>query len=67
MGKIHWKRIQGVIIKLTKNKQLDDVLLRDNIKDLFDGYRYISKTFTEKCIVDKIWMDIVNAINDSYR
>ena len=52
---------------MTKNKQLDDVLLRDNIKDLFDGYRYLSKTFTEKCIVDKIWMDVVNAINDSYR
>lgn len=55
------------MIKLTKNKRLDDTLLRDNIKDLFKEYRHFSKTFTEKCIIDKIWMDVVNAINDSYR
>lgn len=52
---------------MTENKQFDELLLKDNLKDLFEEYRYSSKTFTEKCIVDKIWMDIINAVNDSYR
>ncbi len=48
-------------------KQLDVVLMRDNLKDLFNGYLYSCKTFSELCIVEKIMKDVFNEINESYR
>ena len=47
-------------------KQLNDKLLADNIRDLFEGYLFTAKTFTERCIVEKIWRDILNEIKNSY-
>lgn len=48
-------------------KRIDERLLADNLKDLFQGYLFTARTFTEQCIVEKIWGDVFKEIEDSYR
>ena len=48
-------------------KQLDEYLMRDNLKDLFQGYLYTCETFSERCMVEKIYSDVFEQIKDSYR
>lgn len=49
-------------------KRFDVGLLKDNLKDLFQEYRYTCRdSFTETCIVEKIYADVWKEINDSYR
>ena len=48
-------------------ERLDESLMRDNLKDLFQGYLYNCQTFSERCMVEKIYSDVFEQINESYR
>lgn len=49
------------------NKKIDEELLKENLEQLFQLYRFSVTSFQEICIVDKIQADIKQMIKDSYQ